>query len=42
MLHASDSVRDCRKGDWDMVYATEISEYETAAEKIFYDVSGSD
>lgn len=42
MLHASDSVENANReiGLW--FNATEISEYETAAEKIFYDVGWSD
>lgn len=42
MLHASDSVENAEReiGLW--FNATEISEYETAAEKIFYDVGWSD
>lgn len=41
MLHASDSVENAEReiGLW--FNATEISEYETAAEKIFYDVGWS-
>ena len=42
MLHASDSVENANReiGIW--FNPTEISEYETAAEKIFYDVGWSD
>lgn len=42
MIHASDSVENAEReiGLW--FNATEISEYETAAEKIFYDVSWSE
>jgi len=42
MVHASDSVENAEReiGLW--FNATEISEYETAAEKIFYDVSWSE
>ncbi len=42
MIHASDSVENAEReiGIW--FNATEISEYETAAEKIFYDVSWSE
>ena len=42
MLHASGSIENAEReiGIW--FNATEISEYETAAEKIFYDVSWSD
>jgi len=42
MIHASDSVENAQReiGLW--FNATEISEYETAAEKIFYDVSWSE
>lgn len=41
MLHASDSVEHAEReiGLW--FNATEISEYETAAEKIFYDAGWS-